>query len=232
MRGCVLQRFQAAVICLVLTVLACCQRPSLSLSPLPPRIDRMEGHASLLISGDQGTTRSKFSFLFQMPDRGRIDVTGALGSVIYRIVIYEGKAYFILPSKKVYWQSREEEIIDKFMGFRLNLAEMINLLSGSWNDLEVWRAEDLGDWSFTRDQDGRIISGQRQDLWFEIEEFIGNTSFAQRLRFKHPLNSGQVKVLGLDLNRPIKPQVFSTKFIEKYQPKTWAEIQEMLNHAH
>lgn len=118
------------------------------------------------------------------------------------------------------------------MGFRLNLAEMINLLSGSWNDLEVWRAEDLGDWSFTRDQDGRIISGQRQDLWFEIEEFIGNTSFAQRLRFKHPLNSGQVKVLGLDLNRPIKPQVFSTKFIEKYQPKTWAEIQEMLNHAH
>jgi hypothetical protein len=192
----------------------------------------MEGHASLTISSDQGTTRSKFSFLFQIPDRGRIDVTGALGSVIYRIVILEGKAYFVLPSKKVYWQSQEEKIIDKFMGFQLNFAEMINLLSGNWNEPEVLRIQDLGEWSFVKDQDGRVIFGQRQDLWFKIDEFIGDTPFAQRLRFKHPLSTGQVKVLSLDLNRPVKPNVFSTRFLEKYQSKTWAEIQEMLDHAH
>jgi hypothetical protein len=191
----------------------------------------MEGHASLVISSDQGSTRSKFAFLFQKPDRGRIDVTGALGSVVYRIVIAKGQAYFILPSKKVYWQSLEEDIIDKFMGFRLNLAEMVNLLSGGWNDPEFFDTEHLEGWSLTRNQDGRIVSGQRQDLWFEIEEFIGDTPFTQRLRFQHSLNTGQVKVLSLELNRPLKPNVFSTKFIEKYQPRTWAEIQEMLNDA-
>jgi hypothetical protein len=232
MEGFILQKVQVVVICLALAVLACCQPSPISLTPLPSRIDRMEGHASLTISGEQGASKSKFSFLFQLPSRGRIDVTGALGRIVYRIVIYEGEAYFIVPSKKVYWQSQEEEIIDKFVGFRLNLTEMINLLSGDWNDPEGLHAEGVEGWSFAKDQDGRIISGQRQDLWFEIEEFIGETSFARRLRFKHALNTGQVKVLSLGLNRPIKPNVFSTKFIEKYQPKTWAEIQEMLNHAH
>lgn len=215
----------------MLTVLACCRPPAVSLSPLPAQIDRMEGHASLIISGNQGTARSKFSFLFQLPDRGRIDVTGALGSVLYRIIIYEGESYFVVPSKKVYWQGQEEEIIDKFMGFRLSLAEMINLLSGSWDEQEMSHNQGLKNWCFERDRDGRIISGQRQDLWFKIEAFIGDTPFARRLLFRHPLNTGQVKVLGINLNRPIKPTVFSTNFLGKYQPKTWAEIQELLNHA-
>ncbi|UCE42441.1 MAG: hypothetical protein JSV17_05640 [Candidatus Aminicenantes bacterium] len=227
-----MRKAQTFVICFVLAVLACCQPPPLSLSPIPSQIDRMEGHASLVISGDQGTARSKFSFLFELPDRGRIDVTGALGRVLYRIVIHEGEAYFVVPSKKVYWKGQEEEIIDKFMGFRLSLTEMINLLSGNWRELEMLHNEGLRDWSFAEDQDGRIISGQREDLWFSVEEFIGDTPFARRLRFKHPESTGQVKVLSVDLNRPIKPNVFSTKFIEKYQPKTWAEIQELLNHAH
>ena len=226
-----MRNVQAVVICFILAVLACCQPPPISLSPLPSRIDRIEGHASLAISGDQGTARSKFSFLFQLPDRGRIDVTGALGSVLYRIVIHEGKAYLVVPSKKVYWQGQEEDIIDKFMGFRLSLAEMINLLSGDWSGQEMLRNESLGKWSFTEDQDGRIVSGLREDLWFRIEEFIGDTPFARRLQFKHPLSTGQIKVLSLDLNRPIKPGVFSTEFVKRYQPKTWAEIQELLNHA-
>ena len=166
-----------------------------------------------------------------MPDRGRIDVTGALGSVLYRIVIHEGEAYFVVPSKKVYWQGQEEDIIDKFMGFRLSLAEMINLLSGNWSEQEMLRNESLGKWAFTEDQDGRIVSGLRDDLWFKIEEFIGDTPFARRLQFKHPLSTGLVKVLSIDLNRPIKPGVFSTEFVKRYQSKTWAEIQELLNHA-
>jgi len=232
LRGCVLRKVQTVVICLVLAVLVCCQPPPISLSPLPSRIDRMEGHASLMISGDQGTARSKFSFLFQLPDRGRIDVTGTLGSVLYRIVIQEGAAYFVVPSKKVYWQGHEKEIIDKFMGFRLSLAEMISLLSGNWNEQEMLHNEDLESWLFVKDRDGRIVSGQREDLRFKIEEFIGDTPFARSLLFQHPLSTGQVKVLSINLNLPIRPSVFSTEFTERYQPKTWAEIQELINHAH
>ena len=226
-----MRKIQVVVTCFVLAVISSCQAPPVSLSPLPSRIDQIEGHASLTLSGDQGTARSKFSFLFQLPDRGRIDVTGALGSVLYRIVITGGDAYFVVPSKKVYWKGQEEEIIDKFLGFRLNLAEMINLLSGSWDEQKISHKEDLKNWSFARDEDGRIDSGQRQDLWFKIEAFIGDTSFAQRFIFGHPLNTGQVKILGINLNRLIKPNVFSTRFIEKYQHKTWEEIRELLNHA-
>ncbi len=182
-----------------------------------------------MISGEQGTARSKFSFLFQLPDLGRIDVSGALGSVVYRIFISEGEAYFVVPSRKVYWQGQEEEIIDKFMGFRLNLAEMINLLSGNWKKEDARQKEDLESWVFSRDQKGRIVFGQRDELRFEVKEFIGETPFARRLIFEHPLSTGQVKILSLSLNRPIKENVFSKKFVDTYQPKTWAEIQEMLN---
>jgi hypothetical protein len=215
----------------VLTFLASCQPSSLSLSPLPSRIDRMEGHASLVISGDQGTVRSKFSFLFQLPDRGRIDVTGALGSVLYRIVICEGVAYFVVPSKKVYWKSQEEDIIDKFMGFRLSLDDMTHLLSGEWRERDKLGREELERWSFGKDRKGRILTGHRGELWFEIEEFIGDTPFAKRIRFEHPLSTGRVKILSIDLNQPLRPNVFSTKFTERYQPKTWEEIQGLLNHA-
>jgi hypothetical protein len=214
-----------------MALMVCCHISPISLSPLPSRIEQIEGHASLVISGDQGTARSKFSFLFDLPSRGRIDVTGALGSVLYRIFIHDGDAYFVVPSKKVYWQGREEEIIDKFMGFRLNLDEMVNLLSGNWDREEVLRNEDLENWSFVRDRKGRIISGQRQDLRFVIEEFIGDTPFARRLIFEHPLSTGQMKVLSINLNRPVKENVFSKKFVMKYQSKTWKEIQELLNHA-
>jgi hypothetical protein len=225
-----MKKMLVAVICLAVGVLTCCQAPPISLSPFPSRIERIEGHASLVISGGQGTARSKFSFLFQLPSRGRIDVSGALGRVLYRIFIHDGEAYFIVPSKKVYWKGQEEEIIDKFMGFRLGLAEMIHLLGGSWKEQELVPEEDQGRWIFSQDERGRIVSGQRDDLQFEVKAFIEETPFARLLTFEHPSSMGQVKVLSMALNRPIKPNVFSKKFLERYQSKTWAEIQEMLDH--
>jgi hypothetical protein len=225
-----MKKTPVAVICLAVGVLTCCQPPPISLSPFPSRIERIEGHASLVISGDQGTARSKFSFLFQLPNRGRIDVSGALGRVLYRIFIHDGEAYFIVPSKKVYWEGQEEEIIDKFMGFRLGLAEMTGLLSGNWKKRDPMQEEDRENWIFSQDERGRIVSGQRGDLRFEVKAFIEETPFARLLTFEHPSSTGQVKVLSMDLNRPIRPNVFSKKFLEKYQSKTWAEIQEILNH--
>ena len=230
-RGCFVKKALAVVICFVVGFLTCCQVAPISLSPLPSRIERIEGHASLIITGDQGTARSKFTFLFQLPNRGRIDVSGALGRVVYRIFILDGEAYFIVPSKKVYWKGQEEEIIDKFMGFQLNLVEMINLLSGNWKQKDLEGKEELGNWIFLQDQKGRIVSGQRDDLRFEVKEFIEDTPFARLFMFEHPLSSGQVKVLSINLNRPLNPSAFSKKFVEKYQPITWAEIQELLNHA-
>lgn len=212
-------------------VLSCCQRSFLSLSPLPDRIERIEGHASLTISSDQETVRSKFSFLFRLPSQGRIEVSGALGSVIYWVLIDGGEAFFIIPSKKVYWQGHEEEIIYEFLGFRLNLAEMISIFSGDWKGQNTIFEEDLEGWALVRDQRNRITSGQRGSLWFEVKEFIEDTPFARRVVFKHSLSSGQLRVLGIGLNRPMKENVFSKRFLEKYEPRTWAEIQDLIRHA-
>jgi hypothetical protein len=226
-----MRRASITALCLVAAVLSCCRPSALSISSLPAHLETIEGHASLTIFAGEETARSKFSFLFRLPDQGRIEATGVLGSVLYRIFIDGGRAYFIVPSKKVYWESQEEEIIYEFLGFRLNLAEMISLISGGWERDGRDFGNDLEGWTFTRDRRNRIKSGHRGNLWFEVEEFIDDTSFARRIVFEHSMSSGTIKILGIGLNRPIRENVFSKKFLEKYQPKTWAEIQDMIRHA-
>ncbi len=226
-----MQKAQVIAIGCLAFLLSCCRPALLSISPLPARVERIEGHASLTILTGQETARSKFSFLFALPDKGRIEVTGALGRVIYRLLVDGGEAYLIVPSKKVYWQGQEEEIIYEFLGFRLNLAEMINLFSGDWGKQSQIISDDLESWSLTRDRKNRIKSGKRGDLWFEVEEFIDDTPFARRIVFRHTLSSGKLKILGLGLNKPVRENVFSKKFKEKYQPKTWKEIQDLIHHA-
>lgn len=216
---------------LLFTFLSACQPGRITLAPLPPQIESIEGHASLRITGNQGSARSKFAFVFQLPKRARIEVSGVLGRVLYRIVIVDGEAYFVVPSEKVYWQGQEEQIIDKFLGFQLNLSEMINLLTGGWERKESEIEAVAQGWSLQKDQGSRIISGHRGDLWFKVTEFIDKTPFARRLVFDHPLSSGHLKILSIGLNKPIHEKIFSRQFLEKYAPRTWEEIQELIGHA-
>ncbi len=200
-----------------------CRPSPVILLPLPSEIERIEGYASLRISGDQGSSRSKFSFLFQLPHQGRIEVSNILGRTLYQIIVAEDKAVFIVPSKRVYWQGEEEEIIQYFLGFRLNLYEMINLLSGKWEGEE--RNES---WSFAKDERGRIMAGQRGEFQFEVKEFLADTPFARILIFQHPLNRGFLKILRINLNQPLKKGVFSLSVLGKYERKSWIEIEKIL----
>lgn len=208
-----------------------CSLSRLNLPPLPSRIKRIEGYASLKVKGEERAARSKFSFLFQLPNQGRIDVSSVLGKTLYQIIIDRKNAFFLIPSKKVYWQGEEEEIIYRFLGFRLNLNELISLLSGQWSgegrDLEEgdWRKG----WILDKDEQGRIIRGQREELGFEVKEFFKNTSVVRLLTFQHPLSNGRLKVLAINFNQPLKRGVFSLAFLKNYKPKTWAEIEDILN---
>ena len=215
---------------LALFFLVNCRPSRVFLLPLPSKIKRIEGYASIRITGDQGSARSKFSFLFQLPHQGRIEVSSLFGRTLYQIIVDEDKAVFILPSKKVYWQGEEEEIIDKLLGFRLNLYEMINLLSGKWEDreLETKNEKSLGSWNFIKDEKGRIKSGQRGKFHFEIKEFIQNTPFARILTFNYLQSRGRLKILNINLNQPIKKGAFSLSFLDKYKRKSWAEIEKIL----
>jgi len=211
------------IVFLAIFFLGYCRPSAVILLPLPSEIERIEGYASLRISRDQGSSRSKFSFLFQLPHQGRIEVSNILGRTLYQIIVTEDKAVFIVPSKRVYWQGEEEEIIQYFLGFRLNLYEMINLLSGKWEGEE--RNES---WSFAKDERGRIMAGQRGEFQFEVKEFLADTPFARILIFQHPLNRGFLKILRINLNQPLKKGVFSLSVLGKYERKSWIEIEKIL----
>ena len=208
-----------------------CRSSRILLSPLPGVVKSVEGYASIKISGERETARSKFSFLFQLPDRGWIEVRNFLGSTLYQIVIDGDEAYFILPSKKVFWQGPEEEILDVFLGFRLSLNDMLSLLFGLWGQpapSNRTEPENSG-WQIDKDREGRIVAGKKADLSFRVEEFIEKTSFSRILNFEHLYSRGQIKVLRIKANSPIREDLFEKLFLKRFQRKTWDEIREMLN---
>lgn len=185
----------------------------------------MEGYASLRYEGPQGSARTKFSFLFSSPNRGRIDASDFLGRSIYQVLITDNTAYFILPSKKAYWQAEEKEIVFRFLGFHLNLEEMTSLLSGRWSLITDKSAED--EWKLEKDYQDRVVQGRRGELWFRVEEFIKNTSIARRIFFTHPPCEGSLHVLSIGFNQPLNERAFLTGFLRRYTEKTWEEIQKM-----
>lgn len=218
------------IISFVLFFLVHCRPSPVFLFPLPLKIERIEGYASLRITGEQGSARSRFSFLFQLPHQGRIEFSNLLGRTLYQIIVDEDKAVFMIPSKKVYWQGEEEEIIRNFLGFRLNLDEMISLLSGKWEDQEmgVEGEGSMGSWTLEKDEKGRIMAGQRAGFRFKIEKFFADTPFSQLLIFQHPLNKGRLKILRINFNQPVKKEAFSFSILESYERKNWAEIEKIL----
>lgn len=206
-------------------VLLQCSAPPVLLTPIPRQIVSMEGYASLRYEGAQGSAQTKFSFLIVSPDRGRIDASDFLGRSIYQVLITEGQAYFILPSKKVYWKAEEQEIVFRFMGFHLSLVEMASLLSGRWP--ETSQGNPLFEWVLERDEQNRVVRGNRGDLQFFVEEFIPGTEIAHAISFSHPLNEGRLKIRNIGFNQALNEKAFSTGFIQRYEKKTWEEIQKL-----
>lgn len=216
----------------VLFVLICCRPTGVLLQPVPANIERLEGHASLRISGEQGSARSKFSFLFQLPHQGRIEVSDfLLGRTLYQIIVDRERAVFLVPSKKVYWEGEEEEIIDYFLGFRLSLEEMINLIQGKWEERaqEKGREKSMENWNLKKDERGRILTGRRGNLHFEVKEFLSGSHIPRILVFQHSLNSGRLKILRINFNRPAKgKEAFSLSFLTDYRRVSWEEIEKIL----
>ncbi|UCE21828.1 MAG: hypothetical protein JSV46_06335 [Candidatus Aminicenantes bacterium] len=216
----------------ILFLLICCRPTGILLQPVPANIERLEGHASLKISGEQGSARSKFTFLFHLPRQGRIEVSDfLLGRTLYQIIVDKERAVFFIPSKKVYWEGEEEEIIDYFLGFRLSLEEMINLIKGKWegSTQAAGRDKNVEGWILKRDEKGRVLAGTREDLHFEVKEFLSGSHIPRILIFQHLLNSGRLKILRVDFNRPAKKkEAFSLSFLANYRRVSWEEIEKIL----
>ncbi|MFB0566460.1 MAG: hypothetical protein ACETWK_12390 [Candidatus Aminicenantaceae bacterium] len=218
----------AAVI--ILGLLVSCLPTRYSLPHVPARIESIEGYGTLRLTGSEGTSKIKFSFLFLLPHKGRIESFDVLGRSLYYILIDSEKSFFVLPSKRVYWEGEVEEIIYRSLGFSLNQYEMVSILSGEWRSdqksSEIERGFDS--WNFKRDEKGRVIAGQREELSFEIEEFFEDSRIARFLLFHHPRSEGRLKILKINFNQPLKSHAFVRSFLAEYQSKSWDDIEKIL----
>ncbi|MGD2294249.1 MAG: hypothetical protein PVF22_00255 [Candidatus Aminicenantes bacterium] len=209
-----------------------CQTQKIFLSPPSHEIKEFEGYATLRISAERQSARSRFSFLFHLPARGRVDVLDPLGRVPYQLIFFEKRAFFVVPSRKVYWQGGEEEIIEKFLGFRLSLSEVVALMSGQWLGTGLRTLKDWEEgWVVEKDRKGRTQSGKRGDFSFEVQEYFGQSSWVKTVVFRHSQTEGRLKVLDVRFNQPLKKETFSTAFLGIFIQKTWEEIQELLSDA-
>jgi len=213
----------------VLVLWTGCRPPQTVLSPVPQELREIEGRASLKLTRNGETAKARFSFVLDLPERGKIEVADILGGTVAEIYLQEYDAYFVLPGRKIYWQGGKEECLEKFLGFRISLREMSEMLCGRWTD---GPSKDAGfeDWTFERDSGGKIISGAKADVFFRVKEFFSGSGVPRKLVFNGSESEGSIMILALAYNKPLPVDIFSLDFLKKYSPRTWEEIETMLRH--
>jgi len=191
-------------------------------SPLPPQVRSIEGYASFRLNREGAAVKSRFSFVFLLPDRGRIEVSDPLGRTVSLLFIEKEKAYFVLPRKHAYWKSSREEVLAKLLGFSLTPEEITSLLTGKAGQMQGWVTEE--------DRRGRAVRGRRDDLQFEIRQFYSSSSLPQLLLLSRAADRGSLKILRLNFNQPLKDEAFKLAFLEDaaYAATTWEGIEKWL----
>ena len=192
-------------------------RPSLRPSA---DVREIEGYASLRLTRGEESSRAKFAFAILLPNRARLEVFDAFGRSVSIFLIRGDEAYLVLPSEKAYWRGERDQVIEKFLGFPVQPAEIAGLISGCWSDKATV------DWAFVRDERGRIVSGTRGDLSFRVQEFFSGSDLPRRWAFRHVGTEGVVGLLEAAFNRPAPD--FSLDFLRPYASKTWPEIEKLL----
>jgi len=226
-----IHRFVSPFVCLLFLFSACATQ-KVFLAPPSDQIEEIEGYASLRVTTHRQTARSRISFLFSLPTKGRIDVLGPLGQVHYQLFIVDTEAFFVVPAKKAYWQGHEKEILEKLFGFHLSLSDVIGLMSGHWSTLGQEKTQEgFASWTFLKNRKGWIKSGQSGEFFFEVQKYFGQTPWVQEVVFFHPQTEGRLKILDVNFNQLVSEKTFVTSFRKKFSQKTWEEIREILSNA-
>ena len=206
-----------------------CRPPRAVLGPIPSEIREIEGDASLKISRNNETSRSRFAFVLEMSRRGRVVVTDFLGGSAAEFVFAGDYGYLVLPAKKVFWKAGPAEIVEKLLGFPLTLEEMAGLISGRW-PAGAGDGGPFQGWSFERDGDGRTRAGRKKGLEFTVGAFFSGSPVPRIVDFHDALGSGRLTVRGIEFNGPGAETAFRLDFLGVFSSKSWEEIAEILRH--
>lgn len=218
-----LRRTTDAVLLAALALAAACAAPPPRLVP-PADVRAVEGYGSASVESPDAFVRGRFAFRFERPPAGRIEAFDPLGRTLYVLVFRGERAWFVVPSKRVYWENAAAEIMNRWLGFSLNPEDIVRLLSGRWDDA----AGGSGEWRFTRDAQGRVSAGERGGLRFEIREFFPGAGAPRVVFFEDFAAAGRLRVLEARFNPPARDDRADLAFLETFSAVTWAELESLL----
>jgi outer membrane biogenesis lipoprotein LolB len=204
-----------------LSLLSCFpSRPSVA--PLPPSVKSIEGYASFRLTREGKTAKSRISFVFLVPDRGRVEIIDPLGRTASLLFLVDDEAYLVFPGKRAYWRSGRDEVMSRLLGFALSPADLTDMLTG--------KADHLADWALEKDDRGRVIRGRLADLQFEIRQFFEPGSLPQLLVLSREDVRGSLRVLRLNFNQSLRADPFRLFFLEDgvYRSAAWEEVEQWL----
>jgi len=179
----------------ILSIASACRISRPFIGPVPAEIRSVEGYAALRTTRGGASAKSRLAFLLLPPGRGRLEVLGPLQQRLFVVDVDEPGAILTVPSKKAYWQASRTEILDAGLGFPLSLAEIVGVLSGTW-DGPAFRTA----WRFDRDDRSRVFAGRREGFDFRIDEYFPGTSAPRRLTFQAAEGGGAMTILSLAFN--------------------------------
>ena len=215
-------RLAAAVLAVASALVACAGR-SLVLAPPPSGVEAVEGFGSASITGAEASVKGKFAFLFRRPGLGRVEAVDPIGRTAFLVHFQGGRAWFVLPSKKVYAVDEAEVMMRRVLGIALRPDDTLSLLSGVWPE-----GGGENGWTVGRDGQGRVATGEREGLAFTVREFFRGGGVPRELSLSGAGTSGRVKVLKLAFNPEPRAGAFETAYLGRYAAKTWDEIVELL----
>jgi hypothetical protein len=217
------RRTTETVLLAALALAAACAAPPPRLVP-PADVRAVEGYGSASVESLDAFVRGRFAFRFERPAAGRIEAFDPLGRTLYVLVFRGERAWFVVPSKRVYWENAAVEIMNRWLGFSLNPEDVVRLLSGRWDDA----AGGSGEWQFIRDAQGRVTAGERGGLRFEVREFFPGAGAPRIIAFEDFAAAGRLRVLEARFNPPARDAGADLAFLETFSPVTWAELEALL----
>jgi hypothetical protein len=205
-----------------------CRVPRAVVSPMPADLVTLEGHGSWKATVHGASTKARFSFFLDLSGRGRVEVSAPLAGTVAELVFIGPDAYLVLVAEKVYWKAAPEDVVEKFLGFRLSFADVVGLLCGRWRVPGPGSHRPSEEWIFHEDRKGRQDSGQQGAFRFSVQDFFPESAVPRRLNFESPLGNGGLTVLAMAFNVPARDGLFRLEFLRTHASKTWDEIERIL----
>lgn len=217
-----LRRLRAGAPFLAVFLAGCAGRPPILIPP-PGGVEAVEGFASAAISGAEASVKGRFAFLFRRPGLGRVEAVDPLGRTVFLVHFREGRAWFVIPSKKAYAESDAETMMDRIIGVVIRPDEVLSLLSGVWPE-----PGPAGGWTVGRDEQGRVAKGERNDFGFTVRAFFRGGAAPRELVLSGPGTTGRLKVLKLAFDPGAREAAFETGYLGRYKAMSWDGIVELL----